>query len=958
MGSRATDQRVTRREAEVWGLVGQHLTNAEIAAQLYISRRTVDVHVASLLRKVGVADRRQLARLQPQAAPRTDVPSSLPPALGLLADAATFVGRAGERELLRRRWELATAGHTLLVVVTGEAGIGKSRLVSELAVEVHAGGGRVLLGACHEDLDEPYGPFLQAIVDDAEHLEHTELLRRAGNGARALAGVSPELARLLPVGPGPAGSGPTGGSERSAVLDGIREWLAVSSSSAPLLVVVEDLHWSTSTTRGVLRHLVRRMDRERLLIVATARDTRPDLDADLVTLLAELERSATVTRINLRGLDRDDVAQLVGGDRAGEADTIVAETRGNPLLVTHLLSDVRRGTLPVWLYQRDQRLDDEVRAVLDQAATFGVEFDADLLAAAHGVPLLGVLESLETAEAAGLVQPLSARPAAFGFVHALFRSYRYRALPLRRRLELHARAAAALDARSDDERFLPERARHACLAVPVVDARVAVSLSLQAARRDEHVYAYDEAVAHYRRGLEAARALDPPEPATVLDLTIRVGAALHHQGDRQGLPMLLEAAQRAREDGDTAALVRVATEIPQFGAVGFVDPMPEGRAITEDALAVLSDESTPERARLLVDLASHWLFVDVDEALRLAREAEAIARELDDPEVLGAVLLSARHLVSYPGRIDDRVRIGAELERLGRRLDRLAFSLAGMVTQAIASLERGDLGDWAKRFDRVIELLGDRSLGFFQIQTTVHQAFRAYLRGDLAEAEEVAARTAPWSIGIGAGRVYAESMTVANRRLQGRDDELLARFERAAARSDDAWYRCSLAAVQARTGRLAEARTTLQRLREAAFPVRQIYPWSVAVTDLAEAAEVAGVPEVAAHVLTVAAPFAGRIAVSGPNPNRTFDQALAQAALAVGDLPAAEAHARRAVAASRQRSTPVFLVRELVFLAEARRRGGASADEVRPVVQEALALAETIGAGAAIADVVRYALPT
>ena len=129
-------------------------------------------------------------------------------------------------------------------------------------------------------------------------------------------------------------------------------------------------------------------------------------------------------------------------------------------------------------------------------------------------------------------------------------------------------------------------------------------------------------------------------------------------------------------------------------------------------------------------------------------------------------------------------------------------------------------------------------------------------------------------------------------------------------------------------------------LRDEGFPIRPIYPWSVAVTDLAEAAEVAGDPDVAAHVLAVAAPFAGRIAVSGPYPNRPFDQALAQAALAVGDVDAAEAHARRAVAASRERATPVFLARELVFLAEARRRAGAAAAELRPLVGEALTLAE------------------
>ena len=148
--------------------------------------------------------------------------------------------------------------------------------------------------------------------------------------------------------------------------------------------------------------------------------------------------------------------------------------------------------------------------------------------------------------------------------------------------------------------------------------RQAIELARAAAQHAEHSYAYDEAIAHYRRGLDAARLLDPPDAAVTLDLTVRIAAALHHRGDRDGLPMLLDAARRARDVGDKEALVRAATAIPQFGAVGFVDPMPEGRAITEAALAALGPEPSPARARLLMDLASHWLFLSVDEALRLA----------------------------------------------------------------------------------------------------------------------------------------------------------------------------------------------------------------------------------------------------------------------------------------------------------------------------------------------------
>jgi hypothetical protein len=422
------------------------------------------------------------------------------------------------------------------------------------------------------------------------------------------------------------------------------------------------------------------------------------------------------------------------------------------------------------------------------------------------------------------------------------------------------------------------------------------------------------------------------------------------------LPLLLDAARRAAARGDDIALVQAATAIPQFGAVGFIDPMPEGRAVTEAALAVVSDEPSAARAQLLMDLASHWLFVDVDEALQLARRAEAVARDLGDPDVLGNVLLAARHLLSHPARIDDRVRVGAELDRLGRRLDRLAFRLAGAATLAAAHLERGQLAAWAHGFDRFIDLLGDRDLGFFRVQALNHPANRAFLAGDLAAAEELVELTVPWSRGIGAGRIYAESTIVANRRLQGRDDELLSRFERAAARSTDAWYRCSLAAVQARAGHLDAARQTLAELRAEGFPIREIYPWSIAVTDLAEAAEVAEDRAAATHVLRVAGPYSGRIAVSGPAPNRPFDQALAQAALATGDVRAAIAHATRAVEASRHRQTPIYLARELVFLAEARRRGGDVG--VGPLVREALAIAEPLGAKVVADDVTRYRLPS
>ena len=278
--------------------------------------------------------------------------------------------------------------------------------------------------------------------------------------------------------------------------------------------------------------------------------------------------------------------------------------------------------------------------------------------------------------------------------------------PLRRRLELHARAASALATRSGDAATLSERARHACLAVPLGDARLAVDLSREAAHEAEHAYAYDEAAVHYRRGLEAARSLDPPDRRATLDLTVRLAAAIHRLGDPQGLPMLLEAAQRARQEGDDAALVRAAMSFSQFGGnlVGGSSAI-ELTSVIEDALAVLGDQPSAARARLLIELGMTIGAVRVDEQLELARRPK---RWLATSTIPRRLLLSCSvRGTSSLTRAASRSTSGSavELEQLGHRLPSLAVRLAGSSNKATALLQRGEIdalaaGDRPLRGDR------------------------------------------------------------------------------------------------------------------------------------------------------------------------------------------------------------------------------------------------------------------
>ena len=207
--------------------------------------------------------------------------------------------------------------------------------------------------------------------------------------------------------------------------------------------------------------------------------------------------------------------------------------------------------------------------------------------------------------------------------------------------------------------------------------------------------------------------------------------------------------------------------------------------------------------------------------------------------------------------------------------------------------------------------------------------------------------------------VWWGAIVYANRRMQGRDAELVPLIEPIAGGDGEvSVYRCSLAAALARAGRLDDARDVLDMFRSEGYPVSESMTWTCSMSELAEAAEIVGDRETAALVLAQAGRYPGHIANTGAHVIRPLDQALAQAALGVGDAAAAAAHADRAVTASRRNRTPAFLAREVVFLAEARRRLGASSGEVRPLVREALAVAEPLGARLVAVDVERYRLPS
>jgi hypothetical protein len=324
------------------------------------------------------------------------------------------------------------------------------------------------------------------------------------------------------------------------------------------------------------------------------------------------------------------------------------------------------------------------------------------------------------------------------------------------------------------------------------------------------------------------------------------------------------------------------------------------------------------------------------------------------------VLLGARLVGRHPSRLAEHERIATELERLGDSLPSLALKVCGITGRGGVHRDRGELGPWLALEERATDLLGDLNLPFFQLGGLVSTSTVDYLHGDFDRAEEVVTAMTPLAVAIRhPPRVWWGPIVYANRRMQARDAELVPVIEPLARQDGEVGvYRCSFAAALARAGRLDEARLVLDRFQADGYPVPQNMTWTISLSELGEAAEVAGDRETSEYVLTQAGPYPGHFANTGGHVIRPLDQALAQAALGAGDAAAAAAHAERAVVASRRNQTPAFLARELVFLAEARRRLGASSGEVRPLVREALGVAEPLGARVVAVDVERYGLPT
>ena len=339
-----------------------------------------------------------------------------------------FVGREPELAGLRAAWDDAVRGRRRGVFVSGEPGIGKTRLAAEIARHAREREGVVLYGRCDDGLAPAAQPFAQALGAYAAACPVDELrVRLDGRGGELLA-LLPDLAERVPGLGEPAPAEPD--VERLRMLDAARRAARGRRLRGPVLLVLDDMHWADELSLLLLRHVLR-ADAGMRLVLATYRDTEPSRSPLLADVVAGLARRPDVARVELGPLAEPDIAAIL--EHAGRRPVLAAEVRdateGNPFFVREMLQALSDGDsvgAPLTPRVRDivrwrlGRLPEPAADVLAVAAVIGAEFDADVLADAIGIEPAPALDALEAAERARLVRPAGSS-IGFTFAHALVR---------------------------------------------------------------------------------------------------------------------------------------------------------------------------------------------------------------------------------------------------------------------------------------------------------------------------------------------------------------------------------------------------------------------------------------------------------------------------------------------------------------------------------------------------------
>lgn len=654
-----------------------------------------------------------------------------------------FVGRTAVIQQLTASLEAALAGRGRLCLLTGEAGIGKTRCVSEFANIVRRRGLRVWVGRCFQHGIAPaFWPFVQVLRAGCADPSLHESARSEGEAL--LREFEPRPQELSPAG---VVRRPDG--EQFWLLDRLSRWLCHSALSQARVIEIEDIHCADDSSLQVLHLLAPMLAQARLVVVVTARDLGAASRHPVSSLVAQIHPTEHVA---LAGLQPEDIADYVRaelGDRAAAelSRSLSARTAGNPLFLQEVMRVVstryvHEGSVCIEDLPLPAAVSDIIRArlrefaapareLLDVACVLGDELSLAVLQRACRSPAKAMLERLQTAVLANILQPRGGG-SKYGFVHPLMREVLYSALSATQRAELHGAVAEALEVVQPALNELAYHFHHAPLEPYYERAARYGRLAGDSALR---AHAYDDAVQFYAWALEA-HALDAPDDVSATcELLIASASALMLAGrGAEGRNCCQRAIGLARLAKLPEMLVRAARQLRPSIWLAHI-PDPDTVSALEEALQLLPEAAVDQRA-----LASAQLAVIPPYSLRMAScqrmtmEALRLARLSDDPKLLLEAQVSRLFALCGPTTIDEQLAVADDmLTHDPKRYFRWATD--AHLARYHAYMQRGDSAAAEQALDALAQLAQDLRLPFTLWHAQRLRAQRLLCSGRLDEAE-------------------------------------------------------------------------------------------------------------------------------------------------------------------------------------------------------------------------------
>jgi tetratricopeptide (TPR) repeat protein len=907
-------------------------------------------------------------------------PAAQPPAG--VGDRRPIVGRLREQAALLAALEGSEKGRGSVVLLMGEAGIGKSRLAQHLSEEAERRGMDTVwaAGGSFGAVPPPYWHWVQVVRALRGRAEAAGLFAELGEAAAWLMAIVPELAVALPEVQPPTTS--VGAEEgRFHVYDALARLLTAAGRDRGLVVVLDDLHLADEASLLALGFIAGTIRDTGVLIVGTYREEDlPGASGERDTsAFVELSRSSRT--IELEGLDAEHVGRLIAARTEGEAPSGLVErvhgvTAGNPLFVSELLnlleaqgkltdSHIASSVLPLpkgisdAISQRLAPLSPRGRDVLDVGAVIGPRFRAGTLARAAQMSPKEVLELLDLASRRGLLRPAADLADGYAFSHGLVQATIYEALPKARRCAIHARVGEALEQDYDVAagEGLAEVAYHFLEAAPAGETERAVRYARRAAEQAVQTFAYEQATVLYSRALEIS---DPARGQERTELLQALGEAQMCAGDTDAARTTLQrAAEAARVHDDPEGLARASLASGIWGlSFGVDEPLVR---MAEEAVTRLEGGDSPGLLACVKGQLSTALYYspEAERRARLATEALALARSehervrtLESARMLGYVM--GRYLLTRwgPRSADEDFGLSDELLAVSHEARDAELEILTRNWRISVLLEMGRFADVDQEIARVEQMASELRQPRAMVFLPLLHGIRAGTAGRFEEVERLNAEAMEIGHGVRGTVAHLAAMAqlLAIRLQQGRVAELEDPVTAMAnAHPGMIAMHCVRALILAQTARHEEARAEYERITGSGLGgLPKDNTHIVALAILGEVAAELNDQHAARELYSWLEPYAGRWVVSASaSALWPVDRSLGRLATVAGDPDVAPGHIVRArEQAERAGALPSLA---LAALDEARLLAivGAAGDRERiaMLAREAREIAQELGMG-------------